>query len=250
MRQFFFLSWTAVPTATPLIVGVFMQVFTIAAQADVTDGLVAHYAFEGNVLDGSGNGNHGTGFGGINFVSGAFGQAASFDGLDDYVETPRSISGDFSVAFWLRTTHNAPAGSFWFEGLGLVDGEVCGSPSGGDWGIAQLNGGQIAYGGTVAAVTVNDGVWHSVVLTRESGGVANLYVDAKLSASGVAEALALDAPPWIGLGNNPCDVAFNRNWYKGQLDEVRFYNRALTFPEVLELSEPLFTDRFESGGGR
>jgi len=245
MRQFFFLSWTAVPTATPLIVGVFMQAFTIAAQADVTDGLVAHYAFEGNVLDGSGNGNHGTGFGGINFVSGAFGQAASFDGLDDYVETPRSISGDFSVAFWLRTTHSAPAGSFWFEGLGLVDGEVCGSPSGGDWGIAQLNGGQIAYGGTVAAVTVNDGVWHSVVLTRESGGVANLYVDAKLSASGVAEALALDAPPWIGLGNNPCDVAFNRNWYKGQLDEVRFYNRALTFPEVLELSEPLFADRFE-----
>lgn len=236
------------PTAAPLIVGVFMQAFTIAAQADVTYGLVAHYAFEGNVLDGSGNGNHGTGFGDIDFVSGAFGQAASFDGLDDYVQTPRSIAGDFSVAIWLRTTHSAPAGSFWFEGLGLVDGEVCGSPSGGDWGIAQLNGGQISFGGTIAldaAVTINDGVWHSVVLTRESGGVANLYVDANLSASGVTGALALDAPPWIGLGNNPCDVVFNRNWYKGQLDEVRFYNRALTFPEVLELSEPLFADRFE-----
>ena len=53
---------------------------------DLTNGLVAHYEFEGNADDSSGNGNDGEEFGGVSYVDGVMGEAASFDGVDDYVE--------------------------------------------------------------------------------------------------------------------------------------------------------------------
>ena len=49
------------------------------AHADFIDGLVAHYPFEGDVNDASGNGNDGTEHGDLECVEGVIGQALSFD---------------------------------------------------------------------------------------------------------------------------------------------------------------------------
>lgn len=46
--------------------------------AGSSDGLVAHYKFEGNAKDSAGN-NDGTEHGGVSYVAGKFGQAASLD---------------------------------------------------------------------------------------------------------------------------------------------------------------------------
>ncbi|MGV6831972.1 MAG: DUF4214 domain-containing protein [bacterium] len=56
-------------------------------QSDInlTNGLVAHYEFEGNADDSSGNENHGTQYGGVSYVDGVIGQAGNFDGIDDYI---------------------------------------------------------------------------------------------------------------------------------------------------------------------
>ncbi len=51
----------------------------------INDGLVAHYAFEGDVSDSSGNGNHGIESNGVSYVNGVFGQAVSFDGSSEIV---------------------------------------------------------------------------------------------------------------------------------------------------------------------
>ena len=48
--------------------------------------LVAHYEFEGNTDDSSGNGRHGTAVGDPGFVAGKIGRAISLDGIGDYVE--------------------------------------------------------------------------------------------------------------------------------------------------------------------
>ncbi len=50
--------------------------------AGINDGLVAHYEFEGNANDSSGNGNNGTEYGGVEYVDGVMGKAGSFDGVD------------------------------------------------------------------------------------------------------------------------------------------------------------------------
>src|SRR3989304_6042914 len=55
------------------------------ATPDINAGLVAYYPFNGNGNDESGNGNNGTVNGGMAYTNGVAGQAASLDGVDDYV---------------------------------------------------------------------------------------------------------------------------------------------------------------------
>src|SRR5699024_3289709 len=63
-------------------------------------GLVSHWRFDGNVLDSVGN-NDGTIYGDPQFVQGVNGQALSFDGVDDYVETitpfPKEETNEISI---------------------------------------------------------------------------------------------------------------------------------------------------------
>jgi len=69
-------------------------------------GVKAEYLFEGNSEDSSGNGHHATTFGGPKYVTFDFGQALSFDGIDDYVEIQpfkyTNDLGEFTVSFWFK----------------------------------------------------------------------------------------------------------------------------------------------------
>ena len=223
-----------------------------AAEAGPSRGLVAHYPLDTDFADASGNGNHATEVGAPVLVLGFRGNAVGLDGIDDVLETPRSIENDFSVAFWVQTTVIAPPGTDWWQGLGLVDGEVCGSPAGGDWGIALLNGGQVVWGSSAnlfSASTVNDGLWHSVVVTRElSSGIVEIWVDGQLEISAIgAPTFPLTGSNWIGVGNNPCDVSFGRLYFAGAIDEVRYYERILSDSEAAALSDDwIHFDDFES----
>lgn len=147
----------------------------------------AIYALEGNALDTSGNGNNGAAYNAA-YVTGKVGaQAAQFNGTSAYVQIPRCISADFSVAMWVNTTNNA-TGSQWWSGKGLVDGEVSGAAA--DWGTVVLNG-RFALGignpdtTITSSAAITNGVWHHVVATRDNtSGAMNVYVDGVLSGSG------------------------------------------------------------------
>ena len=51
--------------------------------ANVNEGLVAYYPFNGNANDESGDENDGIIFGGVTYDNGIIGQAAGFDGVND-----------------------------------------------------------------------------------------------------------------------------------------------------------------------
>jgi len=80
------------------------------AFADISDGLVAHYRFDGNALDASGYGNHGVVTGAVLAVDrkGAADSCYQFDGLDDFIEVDDSPSLDlggptgFSFSVWIK----------------------------------------------------------------------------------------------------------------------------------------------------
>ena len=84
-------------------------------QADLNNGLVAWYPFDGNASDMSGNGNHGTVHGATLGIdrNGRANRAYSFDGVNDYIEL-ESLKGDnFRFAFsnvtlsaWIKTTRS------------------------------------------------------------------------------------------------------------------------------------------------
>ena len=68
-------------------------------------GLVAHFRFDGDCQDSSGNNNHGQPHDDVNFSTGKIGKAASFDGEGDYISVmPKSdVSkiGDFTLSAWV-----------------------------------------------------------------------------------------------------------------------------------------------------
>jgi len=68
------------------------------------DQLVAHYPLNGDADDATGNGNNGTEFGGVSYSTGAFGQAADFDGSNDYIDSFTSFDYEFiTVSLWFNS---------------------------------------------------------------------------------------------------------------------------------------------------
>jgi len=199
----------------------------------------AHYAFEGNAQDASGNGFHGTATA-VSYVAGKIGaQAAQFNGSSSFVSVPRSITGDFTVALWVKTTDTAGAvGAQWWAGRGLVDGEVAGGAA--DWGTSVVNGkfvfGVGSPGGDVSvtsATGVNDGQWHHVAATRDTtSGAMRVYVDGLPGGSGVGPIGARTAPASLRIGG----ILTGVNFLNGTLDDVRLYDRVLSASEVAELA--------------
>ncbi|MHC4541299.1 MAG: LamG-like jellyroll fold domain-containing protein [Planctomycetota bacterium] len=73
-----------------------------------TAGLVAHYKFDQDATDSSGNNNHGTLFGNPPWVAGKIGSAVELDGGHDYVDCGNdpslAITGQITIAAWVYPT--------------------------------------------------------------------------------------------------------------------------------------------------
>jgi hypothetical protein len=201
--------------------------------------LRAHYAFEGNSQDSSGSGNHGAATS-LSYVMGKLGaQAAQFNGASSSVTIPRSVTDDFTVAMWVKTTDTAGAANAqWWAGKGLVDGEVGGG--GADWGTAIVDGkfvlGVGSTGGDTtlaSSVNINDGLWHHLVATRSntSGAIA-VYVDGVPSGSGTGPTGSRTLPASLRIGS----LQTGNNFLNGTLDDVRLYDRVLSATEVAEFA--------------
>ena len=94
-------------------------ILVVEAGAGINEDLVAYYPFEGNCTDLSGNAHHGFANGGLTYDTGYRGLCASFDGVNDYVQLPIMVEENFTVVYRVRTTAVAPAGTEWFQGLGI-----------------------------------------------------------------------------------------------------------------------------------
>ena len=200
------------------------------------------YAFEGNAQDNGSGGFHGTATE-LTYVTGKIGaQAAQFDGTSSHVSIPRSVTDDFTVAMWVKTTDDGGwSGAQWWNGKGLVDGEVGGG--GADWGTALVDGKFVvgigsAGGDTTFAssVNINDGAWHHVAATRNntSGAVA-IYVDGVLRGGGTGATGSRTLPPSLRIGS----LQTGNNFLNGTLDDVRLYPRILSVSEIETLAAEL-----------
>ncbi|MDB6112098.1 MAG: hypothetical protein JWR69_3848 [Pedosphaera sp.] len=204
----------------------------------VLGAMVAYYRFEGDALDSSGQGNHGTTNGGVAFVTGKIGpKALSTDGVSGYVQTPFSVLSDFTITLWVKTTAIGGAGQWW-AGKGLVDGEVTGSAD--DFGTALVNN-SFAFGmgnpdTTISSTTaINDGYWHHVAATRNSAnGQMKFYVDGALQATGTGSTASRTAPPFLRIGS--LQTGSVAGFLAGSLDEVRLYNYVLNAAQISALA--------------
>jgi len=217
--------------------------------AGLTDGLVGHWPLDGNFNDVSPAGNHGTGEG-VLFVAGKHGQAASFDGVASYVRIPWSPSlqvgsGDFSFSVWLkpqsgvdnvRVAENRGTGASakgWQIKIGggsgwRIDRSLIDDGSG---ALKRCDG----CGGTYAA-----GVWRQLTMVYAAGDQLRFYIDGRLDGVvpvGPYGSLDNSLPLVLGaaLAHDGVEGTASQ-FFAGQLDEARLYNRALDEMEIAELA--------------
>jgi hypothetical protein len=178
--------------------------------------------------------NPGTLNGGVTFVPGKVGKALSFDGNGNprsYVNVPDAASLDSTTGtwdFWLQTTQT---NSF----VGLVGKSDSGGSLNGitmqmDSGHARVevkSGNQTLL--LTGTSTLNDGNWHHMALSFQSGGLVTLYVDGGVQATGTAPTFSFGANDPLRFGSMTDGF-----WtpYKGLLYGVQIFNRALSSAEV------------------
>jgi len=206
---------------------------------DLQAGLVGSWTFdegEGTTaVDSSGNDNTGT-IHGANWTDGEFGSALEFDGQDDYVNVSTDASvtdGNFTVSLWAKTPSNASGNNpaaismgrpeNWSNDLFILYI--------GDNANTENNGVRIWWEGTTLTwdENVTDGEWRHLVLTKEGQDLA-LYENGEQVATGSTNTNTWNST-FVGIGaaNNSGSITQH---YRGQLDNVRVYNRVLTRAEI------------------
>ncbi len=204
-----------------------------------TDGLVAFYALENDVLDGSGNGNDGTIVGNPTYVEGpaGYGMAMEFDG-ESYVDCGNDasldITGPISMSIWIRpgtdgSVETAPlckadasAGWSWQLRYGWGSG-----------GKPTIMGFQFnATGGSVWIFVNQDlaiGEWYHIAASHD-GATVKCYLDG----------VETDSAPMTDFAGGPSTLLIGSDGWRsdwiGAIDEVAIYNRDLSDGEIRYLA--------------
>ena len=227
------------------------KTYTGRVADSLRDGLVAHYPLDGSLADISGRYQHGSTIkGDPTFGGGRVGRAIGFDG-ETQVSFGKVGGFDrddrFTLASWVKVDSNVPltlmnrqangwdrrGWEMFFDNMGLVGIQ--------HWAgrlnvrVVAREPDEMIHLRTTERLSFGD--WHHIALAYDGTAKATglrLYVDGKPAAVEVikdhlAASCATDAA--LRVGYKPFGKPF-----KGQLDDLRLYNRALAESEVAELA--------------
>jgi len=191
--------------------------------------------------DSSGTGNNGLlmpSGSGPAWIGGKSGTALHYDGINDRVNCGNGTglqfgTSDISISFWIRTDPAGPLstiisksdmeGRFW-----VVD-----DAAGGTMSINCYFGPGKDYWRS-GTVNLDDGKWHHIAATFDRDGFERLYVDGSLDAERDIS----------GASSNSWNASYNiwisggiYNFFLGDLDELRIYNRLLSQGEVAAIAD-------------
>jgi hypothetical protein len=206
-------------------------------------GLISWWAGEGNAFD-SARDNNGTLLNGVGFAAGMVGRAFAFSGSNECVTIPwRSSLGtsNFSVEAWIQPMAqvNDPANQ-WLV-FGQTFGHVQLVVRTGTSGLLvafQFNVGLSAIFDVTSTNEIPIGQFSHLVGTWD-GTVLSLYINGVLNSQRTPGALPVDSdcPYFIGGFYNPIAAGCSSvgQFFNGLVDEVSYYNRALSPAEVQSL---------------
>ena len=208
------------------------------SQKWMSDGLVGYWKMDesswGSVVDSSGNGNNGTAYNGATIDAGKFGNGGSFDGNDDYVQT----SGAPSL-----TGQNQMSVGAWIYDIGFSDESIHFIVNGQDnnfqfwWNAGNglcLQVRTSAWNGCTGGVAPSTGQWVYVFSTYDGKNIKN-YINGQLmntiEQNGEISTNTPIGAFTIGNYNSPSSSYA----FRGRIDDLRVYNRALSPQEVSDL---------------
>ncbi len=204
----------------------------------INTGLVACYPFSGNAQDQSGFNNHGTNYG-ATLTTDRFGNANSaysFNG-SSYILVPNSTSlsspsSSITIAFWAIT-------SVWSVWFGVNYGSVLSKSN-----SATTCHYRVSLIGTGISGIINNKIWDYFIGTNDlnkwdffvvtmNNNTLNYYKNGVLigqNSSPSTFSLSTNNPLYIGKD----DPGFT-DYYTGKIDDIRIYNRAISYSEVVTL---------------
>ncbi len=207
--------------------------------ADLNTGLIAHYPFDGDANDASGNGNNGIVSGAVltsdrqNRAGSAYHFAAS-----DYINVPFASSlnptNAFTLTAWIKADdwngnrrilqkgHDGSASEFQY----LLYGSGESGTNSLIFGIGNPTFSTLR----VVWQVVNE--WHHVTAVYDGSAVI-LYVDGNPVGSQPASGTIRQSSAPVYIGNKPAPNT--RDAFHGSIDDARIYNRALSPAEVQQL---------------
>ncbi len=212
----------------------------------LSEGLIGHWSFDGDSPGTSTTGKHvGTLSGGVKTVDspvGKHGKAISVDGSKASIVVPRDDSmnvgaGNFTVSAWIKPTQLRQGGIVCLGRYKWTHGWYFDMPN--NQGVLRIETASPdnKSNGTVSSrpgvIRVNQ--WqHVAAVVRREKNQTHLYVNGYKVASGTIAATNLDNPSVdLHLGRIQ-----DAQLFKGQIDEVRLYRRALEPAELQALLEP------------
>lgn len=206
-------------------------------QSSLPNNLVGYWKFEDNVLDSSPEGKDGTNYG-ATFVDGkpALGRCLSFNGIGNYVGVGDvSIPDNITVCLWFKAN-----GDYTTPQAIVCNAQS--SPTLIQYGVFFANTNnkiEWLHNGGMPFVTSNTSIsdddWHHVVITKagSSGNwTVKIYIDGSLDKTTTGITLNSQTTANLSIGQMG---SRNVQYFKGLIDEVAIYERALELPEIEEI---------------
>ena len=228
------------------------QVATTTCTTGLSCGLVGYWTFDGpdmknNVADKSGLGNHGSlvmGTTGNTATSsmqkpGKIGQALSFDGVSDYVDTPDNDSLDVSTvvtfSFWGKR-------SLEVNQVGIIEKRsgtntdmaysIRDSSGSEIWAQFSSDGSSFESEASIRDCGFRDSNWTYITVTFNNGSIIYYRNGIQCDTDTSAQTPIHNSARNLWLGKNSVGIP---GFFSGSLDDVRIYNRALSADEIRQL---------------
>jgi hypothetical protein len=211
-----------------------------AVSGSLTNGLVGYWPFCGNANDDSGNGNNGT-VNGATLTTDRFGNANSaysFDGVNNNINLSNTnFTNSVSIGFWMNIPSNG-------GGMAVVQNSPT-APFNTSFALSSVsNFNQYVLYSNLCSSAQNFNInqstsilnnWHYLLYTIDANSDCKFYFD------GIYQGV-FDGNNFTNCSNPNTNLRFGGpwlnndvQWFKGVLDDIGIWNRALTPSEVSQL---------------
>jgi len=208
-------------------------------QSFLSNGLVGYWKMDETAtpsVDSSGNGNSGTWNGNTAGTTGKYGNGTTYDGTGDNITVSGDsirTTGNTTISLWVKSTSaDTNRGLFYKDNGGGTGG----------WGMRVMYSNSYIYASAVYtapsvdslstdAVVITSGQWNHVTAVWKDGQYIQLFINgvesSKVSTTGTTLRTSNQ--------NHSIGGRLASEYFTGQLDDVRIYNRAFSPAEVSRL---------------